>query len=311
MKIKNSYKPDLFSSDFIRKLEKLKYLTKKALFSGTVGERTIKQKGGRIEFAGHRDYTAGDEPRYIDWNVYARLERLYVKEFASEQNLPIYILLDISTSMTSQVRLAHCKDETDTPKIEHSRRLALALAYVGLINNQPVQFFTFSETIQDISSFFESDKKLFEMLAFLRKIKPSGRTNLFSVLTKFDKTTPKRGFIFILSDLFDNSERDNRSVLARLNQRGFVINIFHIVSKTDALPDFRGIYRLKDSETDEEKSVQVEPETLSLYQDKFLMFSEDWNNFCLRHNIKYFYIPTAMAIEDVILRLLRKGKLLR
>ncbi|MFH1230549.1 MAG: DUF58 domain-containing protein [Planctomycetota bacterium] len=314
-KSKSTKEIDVFSEEFIKKLEKLRFVVKKILFSGTVGEQIMRQKGGRLEFAGHRDYTHGDETRYIDWNAFARLERLYIKEFSQEQSIPLYILLDISTSMLSTniqrpARLLRSGGDVIS-KIDYAKQLAVVIGYIGLITGQPVRLFTFSQDSFHTSEIFESDKQLFEMMTFLRKLRAVGQTNIYDACTRFDKIINKKGFFILLSDLFENRGEDSHQILERLNSRGFIINIMHIFSGFDEIPRLSGLYKLRDLESGEEKVVWIDNKTISTYQHTFSSFSEGWNSFCLKHNIKYFYLNTRTSLEDVVFRLLRQRGLLR
>lgn len=294
-----------FNAEFIQKLEKIRFVFKKLYLTGTVGERVMRQKGGRIEFAGHRDYSPGDEIRYLDWNAYARSEKLFIKEFAREESVPVYIIIDISASMMAG-------------KIDFARQLAIALGYIGLISAQPVRLFAFTNDNLHASRAFDSDKELHEMMNFYRQFEPSGQTDLFYALSKFDKLAAKKGFLIMLSDLFENLpagregfDKDCRRILERLVSRGFLINIMHVSSGFDEIPRSDALYKLRDSESGEEKVVWVDNDALANYQHALLNFSEEWNTFCRKHNIKYFYLDTRLPIEDVIFKMLRQGELLR
>ncbi|MFH0888578.1 MAG: DUF58 domain-containing protein [Planctomycetota bacterium] len=389
-KSKSTKEIDVFPEEFIKKLEKLRFVVKKILFSGTVGEQIMSRRGGRLEFTGHRDYTHGDETRYIDWNAFARLERLYIKEFAQEKSVPLYILLDISASMLSTniqipARLPARKTSSGgdvISKIDYAKQLVAVLGYIGLIIGQPVHLFAFSHNSFHTSGIFKSDKQLFEMMAFLRKLEPIGQTNIYDACIRFDKIINKKGFFILLSDLFENiparlsvrtdvhpggdtrsgggddshaplertiikdkdddsypersegSQRDSslslqndcgqlsnglgspeilllHRILERLNNKGFIINIMHIFSDFDEAPSLNGLYRLRDSESGEEKVIRIDNKTISKYRHIFSSFSEGWNSFCLKHNIKYFHLNTRTPLEDVVFRLLRQRKLLR
>jgi uncharacterized protein (DUF58 family) len=258
----------------------------------------MKQRGGRIEFAGHREYSPGDETRYLDWNAFARLERLYVKEFSREETLPLYLLLDISKSMSGG-------------KFDYARQMAAALGFVGLVASQSVRVFAFNSNDFIASKPWRSDKQLFEMLGFLRVLKASGQTGLAPALARFDKTATRRGFLVVLSDLFDSAPEDSRKILQRLSRKGFIINIMHLSAGADEMPGDSGLFRLRDSESAEEQTVYLDNKTLEAYRHTFLAFSEDWNNFCLKHEMTYFYLDTIVPIEDVIFRMLRKRELLK
>ena len=303
--MKPSTKYDIFSADFIRKLEQLRFVIKKTLFSGTVGERVMKQKGGRIEFAGHRDYTPGDETRYLDWNAFARLGKLYIKEFSSEQTLPLYLLLDISQSMSGP-------DETkQAGKMNYCRQMAAALGYVGLVASQPVRLWAFNQRDFIASKPLHSGKQLFEMLTYLKGLKASGQTNLPEALARMDRAVTRKGFVIILSDLFETEPESSRKILQRLSKKGFIINIMHISAGADEMPQASGLFRLRDSESAEEQTVWLDDKTVEAYRHTFLDFSEDWNKFCLKHDMKYFYLDTIVPSEDVIFRMLKKRELLK
>lgn len=303
--MKPSAKSDIFSAEFIHKLERLRFVIRKSLFSGTTGERVIKQKGGRIEFAGHREYSAGDETRYLDWNAFARLGKLYIKEFSREETLPLYLMLDISQSMSAP----------DAPKqmskLNYARQLAAALGYVGLVAAQPVRLFAFNQSDFIVSSAFHSDKQFLDMLAYLRSLKASGATHLPEALGRLDRAATRKGFVIILSDLFDSASEASQNILQRLEKKGFLINIMHISSGADELSQLKGFFRLRDSESNQEQTVWLDDKTIEIYRHTFLSFSEDWNAFCRRQDMNYFYLDTIVPIEDVVFRMLKNKELLK
>ena len=303
--MKPSAKQDIFSSDFIRKLEQLRFVIRKSLFSGTIGERAMKQKGGRIEFAGHRDYTPGDETRYLDWNAFARLGKLYIKEFSREETLPLYLMLDISQSMSGPA------EPKQVSKLDYCRQMAAALGYVGLVASQTVRLWAFNQPDFIASKPLHSDKQLFEMLTYLRGLKASGHTNLPEALARLDRAVTGKGFLIILSDLFETESESSRKILQRLNKKGFIINIMHISSGADEMPQISGLFRLRDAESADEQTVWLDDKTFEAYRHTFLDFSEDWNKFCLKHDMRYFYLDTIVPIEDVIFRMLKKRELLK
>jgi len=222
--MKPSTKDDIFSADFIRKLEQLRFVIRKSLFSGTVGERVMKQKGGRIEFAGHRDYTPGDETRYLDWNAFARLGKLYIKEFSREETLPLYLMLDISNSMSGP------DEPKQVSKMDYCRQMAAALGYIGLVAAQTVRLWAFNQRDFIASKPMHSDRQLFEMLTYLKGLKALGQTNLPEGLARLDRAVARKGFVIILSDLFESQSEASRKILQRLAKKGFIINIMHHIN---------------------------------------------------------------------------------
>ena len=117
--------------------------------------------------------------------------------------------------------------------------------------------------------------------------------------------------MIILSDLFETEPESSRKILQRLSKKGFIINIMHISAGADEMPQASGLFRLRDSESAEEQTVWLDDKTVEAYRHTFLDFSEDWNKFCLKHDMKYFYLDTIVPSEDVIFRMLKKRELLK
>jgi len=196
-------------------------------------------------------------------------------------------------------------------KIDYCRQLAAALGYVGLVASQTVRLWAFNQSDFIASKQLHSDKQLFEMLTYLKGLKASGQTNLPEGLARLDRAVTRKGFVIVLSDLFEMESESSRKILQRLSKKGFIINIMHISAGADEMPQANGLFRLRDSESAEEQTVWLDDKTIEIYRHTFLDFSEDWNKFCLKHNMKYFYLDTIVSIEDVIFRMLKKRELLK
>lgn len=292
--------PNPFSEQFLHRLEAIKQLLKRALMAGTAGERVARQKGGRVEFLDHRGYAVGDEPRYIDWNLFGRTERLYVKEFASEQSSPLYVLLDNSASMQA--------------KSVYSKQLAAALGYTGLILGGSVRTAVFpalGNGAVNISPVFGSENDLPNVIRFLKNYLPAGKTDIGTALTQLDKTLAQKGALAIISDLLEEDSGRTKEVLVRFVKRGFRVYVMQVVSDEEANPGTGGEVILQDSETGQTQPLELNPSVQAAYRQRLAEFSDEWRRFCSQHNALYLYARTTAPFEQVIIEFLRTGGLLK
>jgi uncharacterized protein (DUF58 family) len=153
----------LMDAELMKKIERLSIASKK-LFPGTMkGKRRSTKRGSSVEFADYRDYQMGDDFRFIDWNIYARLDKLFLKTFVEEENIYIHILLDVSVSMTF-----------GTPsKLEYGKRIAAVLSYIGLVDLDMVAMTTFAENLTGRLRPVRGKDRIFTLLSFLENVPPS------------------------------------------------------------------------------------------------------------------------------------------
>ena len=187
-------KRQLFDDEFLKKLEYL-YIVSKKVFAGRIrAERRTRKVGAGIEFADHRKYSAGDDFRYIDWNIYGRLDRLLLRLFEEQEDLHIYILLDASVSM----RIG------DPVKLDYASKIAAALCYIGLANLDRVSIVPFSAQLhrEQLPS-ARGKARIFKVFDFLSGIEPVGQTSLEASLKTFVAQTKRRGMAVVISDFYD------------------------------------------------------------------------------------------------------------
>src|SRR5690242_19781436 len=182
-----------FDSDFLRKLERLHLIAKRLSWAGAKGEHAVSRKGFSLEFSDYRRYQRGDDLRYIDWNVYRRLERLLLKVFTAEEEMNIYLLVDASRSMA----------EGDPPKLDYAKKVAAALGYIGLKNLDKVGGAGFSEDLIAPLSLGRGKKQILAFFNFLTALAGRGETGLDHSMRSFSKLFPRSGLVIVLSDLFD------------------------------------------------------------------------------------------------------------
>src|SRR5439155_13531871 len=152
----------LFDSDFLNKLEYLSLISKRVFRGSLLAQRRTMQLGGGIEFADHREYTPGDDFRYLDWNVFARHDELLLKRFEEEEDLHVYLLLDCSRSMAFG----------DPPKFDYARQVAAALAYIALADLDRVAVVAFAGDILADFPLTRGKARILAMLKFLEGLEP-------------------------------------------------------------------------------------------------------------------------------------------
>ena len=284
-----------FDSEFLKKLEYL-YIISKKIFAGRIkAERRSTRRGVSVEFADYRNYTAGDDFRYIDWNAFARLDELLLKLYEEREDLHIYFLVDASRSMTYG----------ELPKLMYAKRVAAALAYIGLSNLDRVSISAFTDADTNRLPTERGKGKIFTVLDFLDGIDGTGETNLERSFRNFVHTTKRRGLIVLISDLFDPS-----GFAAGLNVLKFQkhdLFVIHIVDEKETNPELLGDYHLVDVETDELRPVTINESHLKHYKALFQKYCDDLDRYCIQREIGLVRTTTQSPFEELILRIFRMG----
>src|ERR687897_222757 len=160
---------------FMAKLDRLDLVSRKLLQGKMKGERRSKRRGQSVEFADYRNYVVGDDLRFIDWNLYARLDRLFLKLFLEEEDLALHILLDVSKSC----------DYGDPHKAEYMKRVAAALGYIGLVNYKRVTVAAVADGVVADTGAMRGRRKVSQMIDFIGKLKPQGSSNFTEAMKRF------------------------------------------------------------------------------------------------------------------------------
>ncbi len=228
----------LFDAEFLKRLEYLSLISKRMFRGQLLAQRRTKQMGSGIEFADHREYSHGDDLRYIDWNVYARYGDLLLKRFQEEQDLHVYILLDVSPSMM-----------TGTPtKFDYARRLAAALAYIALGDMDRVGIYAYADDIIDVLPLTRGKDRILSVLRFLDNLKSTGaKTDLARVVHGLVHRVQRTGLVVIISDLFDQD--GFKQGIDLLRHRRFEPHIIQLHAPEEAHPQLLGDVELEDVET--------------------------------------------------------------
>ena len=184
----------LLSPELLRQLERLELVSRKIFRGRLKGERRSRRKGQSVEFADFRNYVPGDDLRFIDWNLYARLDKLFLKLFLEEEDLHFHALLDSSNSM----------DFGDPTKLQYAKQLAAALGFVGLCRSDRVRIETLEQTSAP-SPVLRGRQSVWRMTDYLETLGPSGDTSLEAGVRNFCLRNPGKGIVILLTDLMDKN----------------------------------------------------------------------------------------------------------
>lgn len=285
----------LFDQDFMKKLEYLATVARR-LYRLKVRPRRRKRIGTGLEFADRRGYEYGDEIRYIDWNFYARMERLLVRLFEEEQEMSVYFLLDSSQSMLGGTLV----------KFDYARRALAALAYLGLANLDRISIWSFSEDIGQYLSPKKGKAQIFLVTEFLEGLRASGTTDLGTACASFVSKATRPGLAVLLSDFFDPAGYEKG--LEVLLHNKFDLFLLHVFDARDAAPDFLSDVRLLDNETGESLNVTVNSRLRNAYAREFSHFQKEIEAFAARHRAGWLAAPTSLPFEEMVLQVLRLGE---
>ncbi len=282
----------LFDLKFFKSLRLLSIITKRHFRGEKIGHRRSPNRGSSAEFAEYKEYLPGDDLRFIDWNLYARLDRLYIKKFHNEEDLNVSILLDASQSMG-----------VGTPsKFDHARKIAAAIAYIALQHQDNARLYTFSQSLDQVSEGGFRRGHIHRLMGFLEKSAPAGRTLSFEeVVTRFLLKNRRPGVVFLLTDALFGE--DLFRGLKRLAHRGFETNLVQILSPEEMTPDLAGPLELVDAEDQSRVNLTVNNQVLTLYEEVLRETIDELKGFLTRQGMRYHQSLTNTPFESTLLTL--------
>lgn len=286
----------LLESTFLRKLDRLAILTRRAMLGAIQGERRSPRRGSSVEFADFRPYTPGDDIRQIDWNLYARAERFYLKLFVAEEELNVHLLIDTSSSM----------DWGEPNKLLYAKRLAAAFGYVALSNLDKVSV-TAAGSGQQMQG-VRGKRGALALFDFLQKLPTTKGLSLPAACQRFVQTARNPGPLLLCSDLLDAGWRD---ALTALSSRPFEITLMHILAPEELDPQIDGDFKLVDLETGTPVEISADIDLLRRYRDNLREWQAEIESFCNGRGIAYLIADTAMPTEEFFLSQLRRRGVLK
>jgi uncharacterized protein (DUF58 family) len=313
---------NLFDEAFLRKLERLAILSRRAMAGQLQGERRSPKRGQSVEFADYRPYAPGDDFRRIDWNAYARLERFFIKLFVEEEDLTVHLLVDTSRSM----------DWGQPNKLWYAVRAAGALGYVALAGldrvtvtalgastNQQINRYTNQQVVDGSVVYFPPRRGKGQALAlfsFLQSLTSAGKTHLSPRLRAYASAATQPGPLLLLSDLLDDGWADGLRALA---SRGFEVTVLHILAPDELNPETSewlggasaGDFKLLDIETGAEVEITADFDLLERYRDGLAAWQEELRHFCGARGMHYVPVETSLPFEELLFAWLRQRGVLK
>jgi uncharacterized protein (DUF58 family) len=290
--------PTVFDEAFLRQLERLLLLLRAPVRGGLKGGRRSVKRGQSVEFADYREYTLGDDLRQLDWNVLARLEKLFVKLFIEEEDVTITVLLDGSASMAS-----------GTPdKLQFAKRAAAALGYIGLASEDKVAISVLGGRVARRRTALRGSGRVFRLLAELSAIAPAdGPTDLVAAARNAAAQLSGRGVVILLSDLLDPAA--DRVIRELASTRSELI-VLHVLSPQELDPPLEGDLRLVDAETGEGVDVTADLATIDAYRARLAAWKDGFATLAARREATYVDLSSDVPLNELIFAELRRRRVL-
>jgi uncharacterized protein (DUF58 family) len=295
--------PDtLLSPDLIRRLERFQLLARRRARSSLRGERRSRARGQSVEFADHRTYAPGDDLRYLDWNLYGRLDRLFLKLYEEERELPVTVFLDASESMTFG----------EPRKFDFARQVAAAIGYVALCGFDRVTILPFPDRAEDAMAraalrSVRGRKSALALFRNLGALGAGGASGLNAALRRGALQAPRAGLAVVLSDFLDPGGYE--AGLSALLGRGFNISAVQILAPEEVTPSVYGDLRLVDAETGAVQEVTFGRYRLKAYQQAVDGYAQRLQEFCQARGIRCFRATSDAALEHLLLQQLREAEI--
>lgn len=273
----------------LAKLQGLKLRAKRIVEGFVAGLHRSPYRGFSVEFAEHREYVPGDDIRYLDWKVFGRTDKFYLKQYEDETNLICYLVLDVSESMTYQ------GPDSSMSKLDYARCIAAAMAWLVLQSQDAVGLVTFDTRVRDYVPPSNNPARLNELLAVMEKPPTAGKTAISSTFQQLAQKLTKRGVILVISDLFDDVS-SLLTGLRHLRHRQHDVAVLQLLDPAElSLPFDRPT---KFSGLEDLPTVTAQPRAIrSAYQAEINTFLKQVKRGCLDNQIDYRLIATDQSLD--------------
>ncbi len=306
---------ELLGSDLVARLSQLDVSSRKIFAGKLQGERRSKRRGESVEFADHRPYTMGDDIRHIDWNIYGRLDRLFMKMFLEDEDLSLHIVIDASAS-------ADCGEPS---KFLYTQQVAAGLAYTGLVNLNRVTVSALggvgtqrddadSETIDTAGILsmlrgLRGRRRLADLERWICALEPQGATRFDASCKRIALSRTGKGVMVVLSDFFFKEGYEQG--LRYLAGRGYDVVCIQVLSPEEVEPELAGDFRLRDVEDASRAEVTISAPLLKRYKQNLAAYCDDLRTFCARREIAHMTVRTDTPVDELLLDTLRRRGVLR
>ncbi len=288
---------DLLNAELIAKLESLDLSSRKVFFGKLKGERRSKKRGQSVEFADHRQYVTGDDIRHIDWNIFARLDHLFLKLFLEEEDLSLSVVIDASAS----------SDCGEPSKFLFMQKAAMAMGYVGLVNLNRVSITAMGDAEGGVSGALRDlrgRRRTHDLARFICSIEPAGGFSFKEACERIALTRRGKGIMLVFSDFFFKEGYEDG--LRRLVGHGYDVFCIQVLSPQELEPPVTGDLRLKDVEDADLAEVTISAPLLKRYKANLAAYCQQLNAFCLRRDMTLLTVRSDTPIDVLVLDYLRK-----
>ncbi|GIV15499.1 MAG: hypothetical protein KatS3mg022_0934 [Armatimonadota bacterium] len=282
----------LLEASFLQRLQRLQLLVRRPLPGQWKGEHRSPKRGYSVEFADFREYSPGDDLRYVDWKAYGRLDRLYLKQYVEEEDIYVLLLVDCSRSMRFG----------QPTKLLFAQQVAAAIGYIALCRFHRVGVGLIADGNVLWMRPVRGKQSLIPLLTFLGNLPEARSTLLAQSMRQVVNGWKHRGAVYLLTDLMD--ERWNEALRLLLSRRHELI-LIHTLSPQELNPDLMGDLLLVDSETGETREVSLSASALSLYQRALQQLRDDASALCGHFGGNYLLANASQSLEDFVLREMR------
>jgi uncharacterized protein (DUF58 family) len=288
----------LLDPSFMARLDQLDLISRKILAGKMKGERRSKRRGQSVEFADYRNYVIGDDLRFIDWNVYARLDRLFLKLFLEEEDLALYVLIDMSKSV----------DYGNPSKSLYIKQVAAALGYIGLVNYNRVVIAAMADNIVAETGALRGRRRVAQMIDFISKLEPAGPSHFANACKRFALSHRQKGVRVVLSDFYDKGGYENG--LRYVAGGKYDLFCVQTLSPQEIEPDLQGDLKLRDMEDDDTAEVSITQPLIKQYKANLNAYCLSLKDYITRRGGTYLFTSTAVPFDTLVLNYMRERGLL-
>ncbi len=284
-----------FDEAFLRRLEQLELASRRLIAGRMKGERRSTRRGQSVEFADYRTYASGDDLRQLDWNAYARLERLFVKLFVEEEDVTVHVLVDASRSM-----------DFGTPnKLDAARRAAAALGYLGLASMDRVSVAFLGDGTASAMRPIRGKRRALELFDFLSQPRTERLTGLASAARAYASRMRGSGPLLLISDLMDPGYLDALRDLAGTRSQ---LSVLHLLAPDELEPEIAPDARLIDNETGQPVEVSGDDDLVERYRARLAEWQGEIASFVARRGGAYVVVPSDIDLADLLFDVLRRRR---
>jgi len=290
---------ELLDAKFMARLDALDVISRKILLGKLQGERRSKRRGQSVEFADHRPYVVGDDLRFVDWNVYGRLNQLFLKLFLEEQDLTVHILADASASMSVG----------DPSKDLFTKRLTAALGYIGMVNNNRVTISLFADGVRTQLANLRGRNYLSQMAELLLTTECDGFSDFEKACRDVAAGRIGSGITVVISDFL--FKQGYEAALRRLLGARYDLYVIQVLSPQEISPELAGDLKLLDIEDADAAEITVSSTLIKYYKRNLAAYCKELHDFCTHRGAVYVRANSADSVEALVLNYLRRIQLLR